>query len=149
MVEKKSPVATVKTEEKKASVETVKVAAGTNTAEAAKTATKSAAKEEVKEPAKAEKKPAAKKTAAKKTAEKKPVVRKTAAKAAAEPVSSVILQYGGKEIVTADLTEKVKAIWTAEGKKAADLRDIKLYVKPEEYTVYYVINGDITGSFDL
>ena len=27
-----------------------------------------------------------------------------------------------------------------------DLKDIKIYIKPEENKAYYVINGDITGS---
>ncbi len=155
MVEKKSPVATVKTEEKKASVETVKATVATKSADAVKTAPKPVVKEEKKEAVKEEKKPAAKKPAAKKTAEKKPAAKKPAAKkpaakkAAAESAAEVILQYAGKEIPAGELTRKVKEIWTGEGRAEADLKDIKLYVKPEEYMVYYVINGDITGSFDL
>jgi hypothetical protein len=35
------------------------------------------------------------------------------------------------------------------GKKAADLKDIKVYVKPEENAAYYVINNEETGSFGL
>ncbi len=144
MVEKKSPVATVKTEEKKAPVETVKATVATKSQEPAKTAVKAAVKEEKKE---AEKKPAAKKTAVKKTAEKKKTAVKKAA--VAETVSSVILQYGGREIQADDLIQRVKDIWAGEGKAAEELKDVKLYVKPEEYMVYYVVNGDITGSFDL
>ena len=34
-------------------------------------------------------------------------------------------------------------------KKAGDLKDIKLYVKPEEFAAYYVINEEITGSIDF
>ena len=33
-----------------------------------------------------------------------------------------------------------------QGKKEKDLKDIKIYIKPEENKAYYVINGDITGS---
>ena len=32
------------------------------------------------------------------------------------------------------------------GKKEKDLKDIKIYIKPEESKAYYVINGDISGS---
>ena len=40
-----------------------------------------------------------------------------------------------------------KDIWTDDmGKKEKDLKDIKIYIKPEESKAYYVINGDISGS---
>ena len=39
--------------------------------------------------------------------------------------------------------------WAAEhSQKKTAAKDIKLYVKPEENMVYYVINGD-SGSFAL
>ena len=34
-------------------------------------------------------------------------------------------------------------------KKAEELKSLKVYVKPEEFTAYYVINDDVTGSIDL
>ena len=44
----------------------------------------------------------------------------------------------------------MKKIWTEEmGKKEKDLKDVKIYIKPEEYKAYYVINGDITGAIGL
>ncbi|MGI6010994.1 MAG: DUF6465 family protein [Ruminococcus sp.] len=85
------------------------------------------------------KKAPAKKTAAKRTTSAKKEVKKTS-----------FLQYGGKEIELDSLYEQVKEIWTKDlGKKAADLKDIKLYVKPEEFAAYYVVNEDVTGSIDL
>ena len=42
----------------------------------------------------------------------------------------------------------VKAIYEAK-KKAEELKSLKVYVKPEEFTAYYVINDDVTGSIDL
>ena len=40
-----------------------------------------------------------------------------------------------------------KDIWTDDmGKKEKDLKDIKIYIKPEESKAYYVINGDVSGS---
>ena len=108
-----------------------------------KTSRKPAAKKE----ASAEKAPA---KAAKTT--KTTTKKTTAAKAAkkAEKTEDVILQFGGREINDKDLVARVNEIWTKDlGKKAADLKDMRIYVKPEEYTAYYVINDDITGSFDL
>lgn len=154
MVEKKSPVAAVKTEEKKTSVGAVKATVNTKKAEEVKEAAKSTAKAEEKAPAKkaavkkaAEKKPVEKKAAAKKPAAKKTEVKK--AEEIKEPAASVILQYAGREVQASDWTQKVKELWKAEGKAEADLKEIKLYVKPEENTVYYVVNGDTTGSFEL
>lgn len=62
---------------------------------------------------------------------------------------SVSLQYGGMEWTTDVLTERAIVAWAAEhGQKKTAAKDIKLYVKPEENMVYYVINGD-SGSFAL
>ena len=33
--------------------------------------------------------------------------------------------------------------------KEGDLTSIELYVKPEENKVYYVMNKEFTGSFDI
>lgn len=43
-----------------------------------------------------------------------------------------------------------KDVWKYDlGKNEADFKDVELYVKPEESSVYYVINGDVTGSFAI
>lgn len=87
-----------------------------------------------------EKKPAAKKPAAKKTAAKKTA----AAKKPAAPESKVVVQFGGSEVNTDELIEKAKI--------ASEIKSIKkvdVYVKPEVNKVYYVVNGDTFGDFDL
>ena len=62
----------------------------------------------------------------------------------------MILQFGGREIKEKDLYERIQQIWTeGYGKKAEELKSLKVYVKPEEFTAYYVINDDVTGSIDL
>ena len=91
----------------------------------------------------------AKKTPAKKTTARKTPAKRTTTKKAAVVTEEVYLQYAGKEFSSADLTAKVKEIWKEMGKKAADLKDIKVYVKPEENAAYYVINNEETGSFGL
>lgn len=113
---------------------------------------------EKKEKAAAEKKAAAgKKTAtvkkaapAKKAAEEKKAApaKKPAAR---KPVKeTVYLQYLGKEIDKDELTKQVKAVWTKQMKrKVSELESMTLYLKPEENMVYYVINGEVTGSIDL
>lgn len=91
----------------------------------------------------------AKKAPAKKTTARKTPAKRTTTKKAAVVTEEVYLQYAGKEFSSADLTAKVKEIWKEMGKKASDLKDIKVYVKPEENAAYYVINNEETGSFGL
>lgn len=92
------------------------------------------------------KKPAAKKTTTKKTAEKKaPAQTETAAKKTKEVV---YVQFAGKSYTTEDLVQSAKDVWKYDlNQKPADFKSVELYVKPEENLAYYVINGDVTGSF--
>ena len=64
-----------------------------------------------------------------------------------EATAEVYIQFMGREVYTKNILSNVRRIWTDElGKKEKDLKDIKIYIKPEENKAYYVINGDITGS---
>lgn len=88
----------------------------------------------------AEKKPAAKKTAsAKKETVKKDTVSK---KAAVE--SKVVIQANGSEATADDLVKKA-----VEAAGVKTLKKVDVYVRPEINKVYYVINGDVLGEFDL
>lgn len=89
--------------------------------------------------AKTTKKPAAKKPAAKKPAAKKPELK-----------TEMFLQFAGKEFSEKDILQKVKDIWTKDLKnKVGDMKDVKIYLKPEENAAYYVVNGNTTGKVDL
>ena len=146
---KKKPAAQAKTAEN----ETVKV----ETKAAEKTAAEKVPVKAEKASVKAEEKPAAKavkttRTTGKKTsATQKTTEKKAPAKTAKKAIEQeMILQFGGREIKEKDLYEKIRQIWmTGYGKKADELKSLKVYVKPEEFTAYYVINDDVTGSIDL
>lgn len=56
--------------------------------------------------------------------------------------SDVIVQYHGKDINTSSLLDQAKEIWRGAGNKVKDLKDVQLYVKPEESKCYYVFNGE-------
>ena len=131
-----------------------------------KAATKTAAKKTVSKAAGAAKKPAVKKTAAakpaaKKTAAVKPATKKTAKKPAKKrSVESTIslvkkinfvLQCSAKPegVSYNELVDRAKNIWRADGGKISEIKNLELYVKPEENKVYYVFNGDKSGDFDL
>lgn len=160
--EKAVKAETPKTDDAKASVETkaaektaeVKPAAEKPVEE--KTAEVKSAEEKTtavksEEPAK---KTAAKKTTTRKTTAAKKTTTKTAAKTTAakkaEPVTEVYVQYWGKEIHTSEVADRIKKIWTEDmGKKASELKDLKIYIKPEDNGAHYVINGDVTGFIGL
>ena len=94
--------------------------------------------------------PAKKAVAPKKeTAKKAAPAKKEAAVKAATKVS-VNLQFAGKEYTEKEILQKVKEIWTKNLKrKVGEMKDVKIYLKPEESAAYYVVNGDTTGRVDL
>lgn len=89
-----------------------------------------------------------KKTAAKATVAKKTAPKKTVKKA---PVKvDLFLQFAGREYTEKDIYQKVKDVWTKDMRnKVGDLKDVQIYIKPEELAAYYVINGETTGKVDL
>ena len=90
--------------------------------------------------------------AAKPVKEKKPsrAAKKAAAKAAKEElVPEVFIQYQGNEAIVADVIEKAKNEFVAEGHRASSIKSLQVYLKPEEFAAYYVINQKFAGRVDL
>lgn len=114
--------------------------------------------EEVKEPVK---KQATRRTSAKPAAEKaeevkketvKRPVKKETTKKAAEPElkAAVHFEFGGKSYTPEDLLKICKDVWKYDlSGKEEDFKSVELYVKPDESVTYYVINGDVKGSFNI
>ena len=62
--------------------------------------------------------------------------------------AEISVQFAGKSYGREDLIKIAKDVWKYDLKKEErDLKEIKLYVKPEESLVYYVFNGEEEGSF--
>ena len=62
----------------------------------------------------------------------------------------IYLQYMGKEFSTADVMKQIRQIWTKELKRSPEeLRSVNVYLKPEEFAAYYVINDEVNGKIDL
>lgn len=96
----------------------------------------------------AKKAAAVKKTAVKKAPAKKAAAPKKAATKKAEVKETVNFQFSGKSYTPDALLSICKDVWKYDlNGKEEDFKSVELYVKPEENTTYYVINGDITGSF--
>ena len=145
-------MATAKKVTKEDLKEEVKEVKSKETAKAAETAKAEPVKAE---PAKEAAKPA-KKAPAKKAAAKKTTTKKTAAKAAESKTDaktakrtsaavkspSIFIQHQGKEVSQEDLINKIVDKWCAEeGKKASSIKELNIYIKPEDNAAYYVING--------
>ena len=128
----------------------VKAAAPVKEVEAKKAEVKKAAPA-----AKAEKKAPAKKAPAKKAEVKKAAApaaktaeKKAPVKMGAEVEETVNFQFRGKSYTPDDLMKIFRDVWKYDmNGREEDIRNVELYVKPEENTTYFVVNGSITGSF--
>ena len=116
-----------------------------------------AAKETVKKAAKAGTKAvkktgaaAAKKTTAaakKTTTAAKKTVKKVADKAEAVKKEVVFVEFNDKQLDVEAIVASVKADFKANNKGV--VRNVKVYIKPEDNAAYYVVNGKVDGKVDL
>ena len=116
---------------------------------------------EVKAEEKAAKAPAKKAAAKKETAAKAPAKKaaakketaaeaKTTTKKATKKEVKIAIQFADKNYTPDDLANIANDVWVYDyNKKASELKDVQLYVKPEESKVYYVFNGEIAGDFNI
>lgn len=81
----------------------------------------------------------------------------TTKKAAVTPAKKTVsrkkmvftLQFAGKELTMTEMETLAVAAWMEQtGGLKKDAKDIQLYAKPEDSTLYYVINGE-SGSVAL
>ncbi|MCR5650504.1 MAG: DUF6465 family protein [Lachnospiraceae bacterium] len=87
----------------------------------------------------------------------KPVVKaaKTKAKAVKKAVDNkifeheVIVQFGGNSYYAKDMNERAIEDFASKGGKKDAIKQVQLYVKPEERACYYVINNKETGRIDI
>ena len=146
-VEKAAEVkAAVKATETKAVVKAEEVKAEAKEVVAKKAETVKKAEETAKK-AETTVKAAAKTTAKKAT--KKAAAKKTAKAEKKELVPEVFVQFDGNEDVVANVIERAKEAFTADGHRASSIKSLKVYLKPEEYAAYYVINDTYAGKVNL
>lgn len=63
--------------------------------------------------------------------------------------TSVYLQYAGNEYDEAAIIENIKNTWAGDTHDISEIKSIEVYIKPEEFCTYYVINGTDQGSISL
>lgn len=61
----------------------------------------------------------------------------------------VLVQYDGLESNLTDVYERVKQHYVEDGNDVESLKEIRLYIKPQDFTAYYVVNEDYTGKVGL
>lgn len=66
----------------------------------------------------------------------------------AEPKEEIVLQFGDQEVSMSAVSEKVRKSYAQSGSQK-ELREVTIYVKPEDRKAYYVINGETEGSVEL
>ena len=63
--------------------------------------------------------------------------------------TSMFVEYQGKQVEDKAILASVKKAWTEAGNKVGDMKTVELYIKPEENSVYYVVNGTETGKVEF
>ncbi|MCI9417876.1 MAG: hypothetical protein HFI82_10835 [Eubacterium sp.] len=56
---------------------------------------------------------------------------------------------GAQEANVNDIVAKIKALYVSEGHRESSIKSLKVYMKPQEWKAYYVINNKIEGQVDL
>ena len=59
--------------------------------------------------------------------------------------TSIVVQAHDREVSLEEAIERATEDWCKSGNDRADLKEIAVYVKPEEAGIFYVINGKATG----
>lgn len=142
---------------KETTAKTVKPAPAAEAAVAAKKAETPEAAKKTPEKESAKKAAPEKKAAKKETAKKpgrKPAVKtaaktpkKAAKKAPVERVQEVYFEYAGQQILSSEIISKIEEAFKAEGHRISTIKDLRVYVNPEEQRAYYVINDKAEGKF--
>ncbi len=73
----------------------------------------------------------------------------TAKKVREEVKPEVFIQYQGNEAMVEEAIEKAKLAFVADGHRLSTIKTLQVYLKPEEYAAYYVINKKFAGRVDL
>ena len=62
---------------------------------------------------------------------------------------TVFIQYDNREAEVSEIREKVITDFVNQGHSLDEIAEMRVYVKPQEATAYYVINEDIQGKVQL
>lgn len=64
--------------------------------------------------------------------------------------AELTVEYADKKVSQTELTKAIKKAYTkATGKKASDIKSLRVYLQPAEAIAYYVVNDDYEGSYNI
>ena len=66
-----------------------------------------------------------------------------------EYVPEVVLQYREYEANIEEVVKRIKAHYYAKGYPEHSIESLQVYMKPEDFTAYYVINDGVVGKVNL
>lgn len=75
--------------------------------------------------------------------------KKTVARAKKSGKKEIFFQYQNQEISMQLVIEKVREAYKAEGLEVSDADDVRIYVKPEENMLYYVVNDKFASGINM
>lgn len=73
---------------------------------------------------------------------------KTEAPAKAEAEKSVVVEFGGRQVVAKDVLAQAEKAY-AETHPETVIKTIELYISPEQNAAYYVVNGEGSDDFKI
>lgn len=59
---------------------------------------------------------------------------------------NIVIEFKGTQHKLDEIIDKVKNEWVAAGHRVSSIKSLDVYIKPEDYTAYYVINGKVEGK---
>ena len=73
---------------------------------------------------------------------------KNATEKKTEIKKSVAVQFNGNEYKVEDILSRAEEAYKSENKRKP-IKELKVYIKPEDNAAYYVVNNDYAGKVDL
>lgn len=76
---------------------------------------------------------------------------KAAAKPEKKEVShpEIFIQFGPGEASVGNVVERIRNEYVEQGHRLSSIKSLKVYLKPEDRSAYYVINDKVAGRVDL
>lgn len=59
---------------------------------------------------------------------------------------NVVIQYQGRERLEQNLLDQVRRDILNQGIKDEEIEEVNVYIKPEESSVFYVVNKEVQGQ---
>lgn len=79
------------------------------------------------------------------TATAEPAAAKNTAAPKAAAKVNIFYQFCSHQVEQQDIIAMIKSQWKDQGNKVKDLKELVVYLKPEEKKAYYVINDTVKG----